>query len=221
MEPETCTETELSRLKGRRLPFRTRPISLPEAMLAMTTLCSLALLAFTAPSAAQDALGKAPMLATPSPYLNPLLIFENGSAVTTEAAWRERRAEVSRLSQEAFVGTYPTDVPKLLKHVVLNTTSAGDGVSCTFVELTFDTSGGGTTTHKTVSFPLEIIAPTDSATRPAFMTQWNHRQWALEGVARGYIGVVYPGSDAKDVAPQVFLHLKTGNFRSAPRNGLY
>ena len=66
------------------------------------------------------------------------------------------------------------------------------------------------------------------------MTQWNHRQWALEGVARyksshflvhvpadflcisndisngcklhrGYIGVVYPGSDAKDVAPQFQL----------------
>jgi hypothetical protein len=65
------------------------------------------------------------------------------------------------------------------------------GVNCTFIELTFDTSGGGGKID-TVSMPLEIIAATsavlaDSAAdggsgRPVFMTQWNHRQWALAGV---------------------------------------
>ena len=104
------------------------------------------------------------------------------------AAWRERRTEVSRLAQETFLGTFPTSVPPLTKHVVLNSTSSGDGTACTFVQLTFDTSAGGGGV-KEVSFPLEIIAPTDNTTRPVFMTQWNHRPWALEGVARGYIGV--------------------------------
>ena len=142
----------------------------------------------------------APLIATPSPYLPPLLTFENGTEVSDEAGWRQRRLEVSRLAQEAFLGTYPADVPPLISHTVLNVTEAGEGVSCTFVELTFDTSRGGGSVP-TVTLPLEIIAPTDAISRPVFLTQWNHRQWALEGVARGYIGVVYPGSDAKDVAP--------------------
>ena len=63
-------------------------------------LFALLALARATPSSAQDAPGTAPVLANPSPYLNPLLIFENGSAVATKAAWRERRTEVSRLSQE-------------------------------------------------------------------------------------------------------------------------
>ena len=144
---------------------------------------------------------KSPAGFKPSPYLPPLLIFENGTRVNTVEAWAERRVEVSRLAQQTFLGTLPAaPTPPLIKHTVLNTTSAGDGVSCTFLELTFDTSAGGAGIAE-VSFPLEIIAPTDAVPRPVFMTQWNHRQWALEGVARGYIGVVYPGSDAKDAAP--------------------
>eukprot|EP00037_Helgoeca_nana_P029676 m.357851 g.357851 ORF g.357851 m.357851 type:complete len:314 (+) comp28027_c0_seq13:203-1144(+) len=93
--------------------------------------------------------------------------------------------------------------PTLNSHQVINRTSAGDGVVCTFVELVFDTSGGGPV--PTVSLTVEILEPVDppgsKATRPVFMTQWNHRQWAVYAVSRGYIGVVYPASDAKDVAP--------------------
>jgi hypothetical protein len=93
--------------------------------------------------------------------------------------------------------------PTLNSHQVINRTSAGDGVTCTFVELVFDTSGGGPV--PTVSLTVEILQPVDppgsKATRPVFMTQWNHRQWAVYAVSRGYIGVVYPASDAKDVAP--------------------
>ena len=36
---------------------------------------------------------------------------------------------------------------------------------------------------------------------PIFLTQWVHRAWAIVGLERGYIGVVYPGSDAQDIAP--------------------
>lgn len=75
---------------------------------------------------------------------------------------------------------------------------------CTFIELTFDTSAGGTL--KTVSMPIEILSTVDhpgapTILRPVFMTQWNHRQWSVYAVSRGYIGVVYPASDAKDAAP--------------------
>ena len=162
-------------------------------MIGLLLACALSLvIAFAA--------GAAPVIRNPSPYLPPLLRFENGSQVVDEAGWRQRRHEVSRLAQETFLGTYPADVPPLSSHRIINVTAAGEGVSCTFVELTFDTSRGGGAVAS-VTLPLEIIAPTDNARRPVFLTQWNHRQWALEGVARGYIGVVYPGSDAKDVAP--------------------
>lgn len=143
----------------------------------------------------------------PSPYLPPLLVFENGTRVETAEAWAERRSEVWRLAQTTFLGTVPDVAPPLTAHSVLNTTVAGDGVNCTFIELTFDTSKGGGGVPS-VSFPIEIIHPTFPAAgdagakgRPLFLTQWNHRQWALAGVARGYVGVIYPGSDAKDIAP--------------------
>ena len=31
-----------------------------------------------------------------------------------------------------------------------------------------------------------------------FLTQWNHREWAMVAVRRGYIGCVYAGADDKD-----------------------
>ena len=39
-----------------------------------------------------------------SPFLPPLLTFENGTTVETAEAWRERRAEVSRLAQVSECG---------------------------------------------------------------------------------------------------------------------
>ena len=37
--------------------------------------------------------------------------------------------------------------------------------------------------------------------RPLFLTQAAHRGWALLGVKRGYVAVVYPGADGVDAAP--------------------
>lgn len=34
--------------------------------------------------------------------------------------------------------------------------------------------------------------------RPVFLTQSNHRRWALKGVARGYAACIYPGADVND-----------------------
>ena len=36
---------------------------------------------------------------------------------------------------------------------------------------------------------------------PLFLTQWNHRNWALTALSRGYCAIVYPGSDVRDTAP--------------------
>ena len=96
----------------------------------------------------------------PSPFLPPLLQFTNGTVVATPAAWRERRVEVSTLAQTTFLGTIPDPAP-LTSHTILNSTAAGDGVACTFVELVFDVSAGGTA-GATVAMVVEIIAATDS-----------------------------------------------------------
>lgn len=81
-----------------------------------------------------------------------------------------------------------------------------------------------------ISLVLELIEPNTSDARPVFMTQWNHREWAVLATARGYrgherhtkattnskrqttntkhvmtrfdLGVVYPGADVNDVAPR-------------------
>eukprot|EP00040_Diaphanoeca_grandis_P027832 m.159300 g.159300 ORF g.159300 m.159300 type:complete len:763 (+) comp31130_c0_seq2:1-2289(+) len=137
----------------------------------------------------------------PGPWLPDLLEFENGTTVTNANEWTARRLEVLKLAETTFLGTIPSQIPPILSHKIINTTSAGDGVECVFIECVFDTSAGpGNIDFITV--PIEIIQSTAKGThKPVFMTQWNHREWAVSGVARGYIGVVYPASDARDVAP--------------------
>ena len=54
-----------------------------------------------------------------------------------------------------------------------------------------------TPTQVTVEF---LYPPTCTSSRPCplFMTQTNHRRWALVGLTRGYATVVYPGADSND-----------------------
>ena len=130
------------------------------------------------------------------PFLPPLLTFSNGTSVTTAAQWRNgRSAEVASLLQEHLLGTLPTTPPALVSSKVLNRTrDARTGALSSFIRLGFDTT-------PEVQFDVEVLAPNTSEARPLFLTQWNHRQWALLGVSRGYVGLVYPGADTRDVAP--------------------
>lgn len=108
---------------------------------------------------------------------------------------------MSQLVQETFLGTIPSQDPPLTEYVVLNTSNAGEGVTSSFVELTFNVTAGGSN-DQDVRFTIEVIQATNSSdTQPVFMTQWNHRQWAIYGVSRGYLGIVYPGADTYDASP--------------------
>ena len=147
----------------------------------------------------------------PTPFLPPLLTTANGSTVSSPWQWPARRAEVSALLQEHILGTLPAGpAPPLTHTVVLNTTQIGGGSTSSLVELTFDVHAGGGEAD-TVSFRIEVLRP-PSASRsdaaggqrglPIFLTQWTHRQWALIGLNRGYMAVVYPGADqGTDAAP--------------------
>ena len=73
-----------------------------------------------------------------------------------------------------------------------------------FVEIIFDVSPSMTLGGSPfVSVTVELLIPAGPCSRPhaacpIFMTQSNHRRWALAGALRGYVGVVYPGADSND-----------------------
>lgn len=139
----------------------------------------------------------------PSPFLPPLLLFSNGTTVTSAAQWAERRAEVGGLLQQHIIGSLPKAAPPLVSsHVINRTRDDRSGALSAFVRLGFAAP------NATIEFDVEVLAPKMEADlrgqpkpAPVFMTQWNHRQWALVGLSRGYLGVVYPGADTRDAAP--------------------
>jgi hypothetical protein len=121
--------------------------------------------------------------------------------------------------------------PQLVSSTLLNTTSHA-GATSTFFRLTFDCTTNTTNTGSnntrtntnaataadvvvgpnTVTFDVEVMQPTlavGSAPPPLFLTQTNHRQYALAGVRRGYAALVYPGCDTADAAP-AFQHAYSG-----------
>ena len=145
---------------------------------------------------------------TPTAYLPPLLSFRNGSAVPDAGAWAQRREELKEDLQAYILGRFPPTAPPLLRFDVLNRTAHGyHNAESAFVRLTFDVSAGGGDRGPELAFDIEMLLPRPAAgtaaakPAPVVLTQWNHRQWALRGLSRGYIGVVYPGADARDVAP--------------------
>ena len=140
------------------------------------------------------------MAATATPFLPPLLTLENGTSVSSAAAWwAARRPEVSSLLQQHLVGTLPATRPALLSSSVLNRTrDPRSGALSAFVRLSFAVAA---TDDEAIAFELELLAPNKSAHSPLFLTQWNHRQWALLGVSRGYVAVVYPGAASRVSAP--------------------
>ena len=139
------------------------------------------------------------------PYLPPLLTMQNGTAVTTAEQWaKQRRPEVQGLLESTLLGAWPAERPRLVASRIINTTSTGNlNAQSSFFKLTFVTADNATE----LSFEIEVLSPTstpgkdDDSRPPLFLTQWNHREWALNGCARGYVSVVYPGADTRDAAP--------------------
>jgi hypothetical protein len=135
--------------------------------------------------------------------LPPLLQFENGSSVTTAEQWiGDRRPQVAELLQSVITGTLPTQAPRIISSRLINTTKLSGGNS-SYVELSFDTAKDDSPQLLLVNFTIEILQPRMSGAKklPVFITQWNHREWALVGFSRGYLSVVYPGGDTLDAAP--------------------
>lgn len=126
--------------------------------------------------------------------LPPLLEFANGTKVTTLAAFDKRCEEIKELLSKYYYGTVPDDHPALLGAKTIRNIS--DLSSDRLVEISF-----ATPTETPANVTVEVIVPQECTVDepcPVFMTQTNHRRWALAAVMRGYAAIVYPGADSND-----------------------
>jgi cephalosporin-C deacetylase-like acetyl esterase len=126
------------------------------------------------------------------PFLpDPLVIDEGGKnlPIKTMAQWKEKREWMKKQLEYYITGTYPPK-PDNLKARILNENKEGETI-VRMVELSFGPADQAKLT-------VELMVPPGQGPFPVFMTQWNHREWALIAVRRGYIGCVYAGADLKD-----------------------
>ncbi len=126
----------------------------------------------------------------PRPDLPPLLEFCNGKAVTSLKDLEKRKKEIRQLLCHYFLGAFPGEIPSLKEARVLSENSER-GAIIRLVKLTFDTT-------PEASFIMEVMIPQGEGPFPVFLTQTNHRRWALLGLSRGYLACVYPGADIDD-----------------------
>lgn len=117
------------------------------------------------------------------------LRFEDGRPVRSRAAWRQRRAELLGLFRHYVLGTVPP--PPGNVRAVECRERVEDGVRVREVTLAFGPE------HR-ARLHLEVILPPGRGPFPVFLTQDNHRRWALVAVSRGYAGAVYAGADSRD-----------------------
>ncbi|MFC2123210.1 alpha/beta fold hydrolase [Bacteroidota bacterium] len=126
------------------------------------------------------------------PFLpDPLVIDEGGKniPVKTMAQWKEKRELMKKQLEYYITGTCPP-VPDNLKAEILSERKEGQ-MRVQMIELSFGPDNRAKLT-------VELMTPPGEGPFPVFMTQWNHREWALVAVRRGYIGCVYAGADLKD-----------------------
>ena len=127
---------------------------------------------------------------TPTATLPPILLPN-----TTAANWPARRAQLKTLVQQHILGFVPADTPSILNASIINSSTTASLTSL-YARLAFRANGTD------VAFDVWIAwqPPATKAKLPIFLTQWNHRSWAMTAVRRGFVGVVYPGADTRDAS---------------------
>jgi len=126
------------------------------------------------------------------PFLpDPLVLDEGGEniPIKTMEQWQEKREWMKKEIKHWITGTFPP-LPTNMTSTILSEKKDGN-ITLRMVELRFGPE------HK-AKMTVELIIPQGAGPFPVFMSQWNHRGWALVAVHRGYIGCVYAGSDGND-----------------------
>ncbi|MCC5907316.1 MAG: acetylxylan esterase [Balneolaceae bacterium] len=128
---------------------------------------------------------------------NPLILDEGGEniPVQTMTQWEEQRDRINEHVKHLLSGTFPSP-PGNLQAEVLES-HIENGVTVEQVRLRFG-PGHRATLH------LEVLTPPGEGRFPVFLTQLTHagwsnqRGWAQIALQRGYIAVLYTGSDDRD-----------------------
>lgn len=103
--------------------------------------------------------------------------------------WRARRPKNLALLHHWMLGSVPP-APSDIEAVILEERPESGALSRR-VQLRFGP-------EKKAKLSLELLIPEGPGPFPVFMTQTNHRAWALIALRRGYLACVYAGCDADD-----------------------
>lgn len=129
------------------------------------------------------------------PELPNLLRFADGAVVADSADWGRRRCELRDLVRHWLSGTWPDEAPALEDVQVLKEDRKG---RATWQHLKLTFAG-----PNAFSFDVEVLTPDGPGPFPVFMTQANHRRWAVLALSRGYLCCLYPGADLNDQSGQL------------------
>ena len=123
------------------------------------------------------------------PFIPDPLKMKDGEIISSVDDWPERRIEMMEQLKYYFLGNYP-DAPENFRGKKKQSPSE---LRATIHDIVLEF---GPDFEANLSF--EMILPIGDGPFPVFMTQNNHRRWALIAVSRGYAGIVYSGADSKD-----------------------
>lgn len=121
------------------------------------------------------------------------LTFRDGTPVATSDRWAARRRELLQLFEHYVTGTLPP--PRAATARVVDESTTG-GVVDRHLRLEFPAAEGA-------AADFELIIPPGEGPFPVYLTQANHRAWALVAVSRGYLACVYDGADIADDTPSL------------------
>jgi len=127
---------------------------------------------------------------TSNSMLPPLLQFQNGATVRSEAEWSKRRAEIQSLVIDTFTGTFPKEIPNIVSAEVIEKRTPSDRSTRLRIKLTF-------ATERRAAFEMWVWTPSGDGPFPLLMTAPRYYQidWAEDALARGYMVCLYPGVD--------------------------
>ena len=115
--------------------------------------------------------------------------FADGHLVRSPEQWPARRTEILQLCERYLFGAVPPP-PGNVKVGAMKTRTE-NGVTIQEIVLEFGPEHRG-------RLNVELLIPPGEGRFPVFITQDNHRRWALIAASRGYIGCVYAGADSRD-----------------------
>ena len=123
--------------------------------------------------------------------LPPLLEFLDGRGVKTPDDWKERREEIRSLLMKYFIGTFPSEAPRMTGAELVSEETREDGSRRRRIRVTWKTP------HR-ASFEMAVWTPQGEGPFPLLLTAPRDYQrfWAEDALARGYAVCLFPGVDS-------------------------